>query len=323
LKVLAILSLATLFAPAFGQDAHPAGPGTLNYVEGNASVDGRAVTPQSVGSVTLDAGGTVATANGKVEVLLTPGVFLRMGDDSTVQMISPKLTHTEVQVLRGRVQVEVNQLYPQNNLQIDGSNGQALLLKPGLYELNADNSTLRVFDGKAAAFRGNVSDGDAKAVVVKDGRQLNFAGDVKPQKFDKDTKDELYKWGSLRSQYLGNANESLAEQYAGNYGAGPYYGNGWLWSSGLYGYTWLPGGGAYMSPFGYGFYSPYYLYGGGYYGGGYGRGGYYGGGAFKNYNARNGIGSGAGRSSMSGGGGGSFRGGGGVGARGGGGGGHR
>jgi hypothetical protein len=271
LKVVTLLSLATLLTPAFGQSAHPAGPGTLNYVEGNASIDGRAISSHSVGNTTLDEGGTLATANGKVEVLLTPGVFLRVDHDSTVRMISPQLTHTEVAVERGRAEVEVDELYKQNHIQIDLNGGQALLVKNGLYEFNAGDNTMRVFDGKAAAFEGRGQEDDAKAIVVKGSHELALAGENgKPEKFDKDTKDELYRWSALRSEYLGEANEDLAERYAGGYVGGPYAG-GWMWAPGLYGYTWLPGDGAFLSPFGYGFYSPYYLYGGGFlYGGGYG-----------------------------------------------------
>ncbi len=315
-KVLLTLSLATLFVPAFGQGAHQAGPGTLNYVEGNASIDGRAVTSQSVGYAGLDAGGTLATANGKVEVLLTPGVFLRVGEDSTIQMISTNLTHTEVQIQRGRAEVEVDQIFPQNHLQIDLKNGQALLLKNGLYEFNADNGSMRVFNGKAAAFEGTGPANQANTILVKGSHELTLNGDpVKPAKFDKNNRDELYQWSGLRSEYLGEANEDLAENYVGAYGGGPYAA-GWLWDSDLYGYTWLPGDGAFLSPFGYGFYSPYYLYGGGFFygrgfgyrGGGYGgfRGGY-GGGGFR--------GGGAGFHGGGGGGGGAHGGGGGGGHR--------
>ena len=66
----------------------------------------------------------------------------------------------------------------------------------------------------------------------------------------------------------------LAEQYA----AYPGFYPGWYWAGGPFGYTWLPGDGLLWSPFGYGFYSPYYIRGGGFiYGGGYGRGFYRGG----------------------------------------------
>ena len=89
--------------------------------------------------------------------------------------------------------------------------------------------------------------------------------------------DGLYRWSSLRSEYLGEANLELASEYAGNAGFAP----GWAWDPYFYGYTWLPGDGLFWNPFGWGFYSPYYIWGGGFiYGrgfrGGFGYGGGYG-----------------------------------------------
>src|SRR5271155_1893947 len=147
LKAL-LLSLATLSASAFGQAANPARPGTLNYIEGQASIEGRPITPNSVGNTELQAGQYLSTANGKAEILLTPGVFLRLGNDSTVQMISPDLTHTEVRLERGHADAEVDQLYKQNVILIDLEKGQTQLLQNGLYTFNADSSTVSVFDGK-------------------------------------------------------------------------------------------------------------------------------------------------------------------------------
>jgi hypothetical protein len=280
-KIFLLLSLATLFAPAYGQSANQARPGTLNYVEGQASIDGRQVSPQSVGSTELQPGQYLATADGKAEILLTPGVFLRLDNNSTVKMIKPDLTHTEVSLERGRASVEADQLLPQNLILIDQKNGQTQLLKNGLYEFNAENNMVRTFDGKAAVFPGNDMQSDVKPIDVKGGHQFALNGEpAKPQGFDKNhSQDDLYKWSSLRSQYLGEANVDLAAQYAGYGGA---FNPGWYWDSSLYAYDWLPGGwDPFFSPFGFGFYSPYYLYGGGFvygrgfYGRGYGyRGGY-------------------------------------------------
>ncbi len=333
LRAVWMLSLATLFAPAFGQQsANQARPGTLNYVEGQASIDGRQVTSKSVGRSELEAGQQLATANGKAEILLTPGVFLRLGDNSTVKMVSPSLTHTEVELERGSADVEADQLYKQNTILIDQKNGQTQLLKNGLYEFNADNGTMRTFDGKAAVYPGNNYQSDEKPVDVKGGHQMTLTGEaVKPQSFNKDrAKDDLYKWSSLRSEYLGEANQDLAAEYAGAESFNP----GWYWDAGLYSYDWLPGGySPFYSPFGFGFYSPGFLwggglgygYGGGFYGGGLGYGGYYGRGYGRrdNFGERGGGFHGGGGGGFHGGGGGGFHGGGGGGHAGGGGGGHR
>ncbi len=338
LKSVLLLSLATLIPPAFAQQsANQARPGTLNYVEGQASIDGRQVSQKSVGKAELQPGQELATANGKVEILLTPGVFLRLGSDSTVKMVKPDLTHTEVSLERGRAEVEADQLYSQNRILIDQQGGQTQIVKNGLYEFNADNNTVRTFDGKAAVYPGNNLQSDIKPIDVKGGRQLAMTGEpVKPQKFDKNrSEDDLYQWSSLRSQYLGEANVNLASEYAGY---GPGYGGfapGWDWDPALYSYTWLPGAGPFFSPFGYGFYSPGYLYGGGFvygrgfYGrgagfrGGYGfRGARYGEGYARGAAAGGGFhGGGVAGGGFHGGGGGGFHGGGGGGFHGGGGGG--
>jgi len=314
-----VLSLATLSATAFGQNANPASPGTLNYIEGQASIEGRPLSSQSVGNTTLQAGQVLATANGKAEILLTPGIFLRLGNDSTVQMISPDLTHTEVRLEQGRANVEVDQIHPQNTILIDLKDGQTQLLKNGLYAFDATKSTVRVFDGKAALYPGADLQANIKPIDVKGGHQLALNGEpLKPQGFNKDqaAADPFYKWSSLRSQYLGEANLNLAEQYAGYSGFYP----GWYWAGGPYGYTWLPGDGLFWSPFGYGFYSPWYLYGGGFVYGGYGRGfyGYRGGrpaGVYRGGQPVSGFRGGAVGGGFHGGGGGGFHGGGGGGHR--------
>lgn len=274
LKALFLLSLVTLLAPALtlGQNANPAGPGTLNYVEGQVSINGQVVNWLSVGSSQLHEGQTVETGNGKAEILLTPGVFLRLGDNSAVRMISPNLANTKVELVKGRADVEVDQLFKQNNLRVKVKDNETRLLKTGLYAFNFEGAIIQVFDGEAAVFP---VDGQKKLVMVKKGHELAMNGDgMKPEHFDKDaSEDALYNWSSLRSQYLGEANVQLASAYEGAPGFAP----GWFWNAGLYGYTWLPGYGAFFDPFGYGFYSPYYLYDGGFvygYGRGYGRGGY-------------------------------------------------
>jgi hypothetical protein len=275
LKVVLLLSLATLLAPAlmFGQSANPAVPGTLNYVEGQVSINGHTVNQSSVGFSELQVGQVVETGNGRAEILLTPGVFLRLGDNSVVRMISPNLAKTEVEVVKGRANVEVDQLYKQNDLRVKIGDGETRLLKTGLYAFNFEDRTVKVFDGEAAFLP---ADGRQRRIVVKKDHELAMNGDgEKPKHFDKQaSEDALYNWSGLRSEYLGDANVQLASAYEGEPGFAP----GWFWDAGLYGYTWLPGDGAFFDPFGYGFYSPYYLFDGGFvygYGRGYGRRGYY------------------------------------------------
>jgi FecR protein len=261
MKLSRITSFASMFlavilsAPAFAADAHSALPGSLNYVEGQAYIGSDSLNADSVGSVALEPGQTLATDNGKAEILLTPGVFLRVDSNSAVKMISPSLTDTEVQLEQGRAMVEVAEIHDQNNLRISEGGLETRLVKKGLYEFDADRQEILVFDGKAEA-----QDGD-RAVSINGGQrlELNTNAELKAHGFNKDEykQGDIYQWSSLRSSYLAEANVDAARVYEANgyYGPG-WVGAGWYWAPGFGGYTFIPGNGILYSPFGFGFYSP-------------------------------------------------------------------
>lgn len=252
---------AALIVPAWGAntDTHTALPGTLNYVEGQASIGNESLNAQSIGSLDLQAGETVSTGNGKAEILLTPGVFFRLGDDSSARMISPDLTNTQLQLNQGEAIVEIDQIHPENDIRITEDGVTTRLLKTGLYQFDAAGPQVRVFDGQAT-----VLDGDHK-VTVKGGHELalNSDGKLKSKGFDKKEyakNDDLYRWSSLRSDYLAEANVNTAQTYLSNGWYGPgWIGAGWYWSPWFDSFTFLPGAGYLYSPFGWGFYSPLWV----------------------------------------------------------------
>jgi hypothetical protein len=263
LKVMAAFFLATvLTAPAWGVGA--AIPGSINYVEGQVTLADQPLNSKWVGSAELQPGQTLATGNGKAEILLTPGVFLRVGDNSAVQMVSTNLTNTEADLVKGQATVEVAEIHPYNQLRIVEDGATTELQKDGLYAFDADQGNVLVVKGEV-----QVQDNDQN-VKVKGGHQLNLnqSAKLKTAKFDKDAFEDsdLYRFSSLRSQYLAEANVDVARQY---YAGGPgWYGPGWYWDPGFFAYTWIPGDGVFYSPFGWGFYSPlwvgyapYYRYG--------------------------------------------------------------
>src|ERR1700733_15486997 len=70
-------------------------PGMVNYVEGQASIGGQPLNQNSIGSARLDAGQSLANPKRRAEVLLTPGVILRIDGNSAVMMNSPDLADTD------------------------------------------------------------------------------------------------------------------------------------------------------------------------------------------------------------------------------------
>lgn len=266
---------AILFVPAWATDTNSkaAVPGTINYVEGTVSIGNQALDSKSIGTAELQAGQSLTTDNGKAEILLTPGVFLRVGANSSVKMVSTSITNTGVEVDKGHAMIEVAEMHPENDIRITGGGSTAQLLKTGLYDFNLDQRGFRVFDGEAKI------EGNGGQVTVKSGRQvsLDANGPLKAQKFNKKSYqgDDLYRWSSLRSAYLAEANVNASALYANN-GWGPWgpgwWGAGWYWNPWFSAYTFIPGDGIFYSPFGWGFYSPWWVYQAPFYGYGYGYG---------------------------------------------------
>ncbi len=266
--------VAALAAPAWAnpnpaRQMGPAQPGTVNYVEGQATLDGQPVDPNAVGSVQLQPGQMLATQNGRAEILLTPGVFVRMDGNGSVQMVSPNLANTEIRLGKGRALVEVDWIQKENRILIDVGPRQIELQEKGLYDFDADRNLARVFDGRAAVLDNGRED------HIQGGHEMMLtAAKLKAEGFDKKAyyEDDLYRWSQLRASYLGEANVQLARTYYGGYGWAPepWIGPGWYWDPWFTAYTWLPGDGLFWSPFGFGFYSPLFVYRAPFYGGLYG-----------------------------------------------------
>lgn len=292
-----LMGLPLLAAADQPDQAGPARPGTVNYVEGAAYLEGSRLNSKDIGYANLDAGQVLTTRKGKAEILLTPGVFLRLDNNSAVKMISPDLTLTQLQLEKGRAGIEVDEIHDQNDLQILDNGVTTRLNKKGFYEFEADHPEALVFTGEAHA---EVADGRWEEIKghheLALGASANGAAKVKTADFsEQDAKDDFYNWNSLRSQYLAEANN----QMAGEYGGAGYY-PGWFWDPYAFGFTYM-GIGPFASPFGWGFY-PFGW--GGPWGGWYGPvGGWYGGyhgvrvgGGFGGFHGRfGGFGGGGGR----------------------------
>jgi hypothetical protein len=268
-KVLAGLFLAAMYAmpQAYTVSARP---GAVNYIEGHASLNGREISQKTLGKTFLNANDTLSTDLGKAEVLLTPGVFLRIGDNSAVRMVSPSLTNTQVEITKGEAMVEVADILKDNNIEILARGGSMRLEKTGLYRMTADDPPVAaVIEGKA-----ELSYGDRKVDLGK-GHQAVIAANLKSEKFNAKKEDDLYAWSNVRSEYdagasYASARSATVNSYNSNntyggwagypgggfgYGFGPgWYYNG-LWNS----WAWMPANGYFFSPFGWGFYSPAYI----------------------------------------------------------------
>lgn len=274
IAVFFMIMAGALVLPAWAQGQEGGRPGTVNYVEGQAWIGSTPLTAESVRSMELARGETLTTKTGKVELLLTPGVFLRVDDNSSVRMVSPDLANIDVSVETGRASVEVLNIMKANDIRLDLNAVSTRLLDDGLYEFDANRGQVLVFQGKAEVYDAG------QTLKLKGGRMATLAaGPLMARKFDtRKYEDNLYRWASLRSGYLAQASVDAARAHAGAgpgwYGPG-WYGPGWYWDTGFLSYTFLPADGVFYGPFGWGFYSPIMAYGAPYYFGSYYGGGHH------------------------------------------------
>jgi hypothetical protein len=240
------------------QTPRPIGAGTINYVEGQASLGGVALSPQSVGSATLQPNQLLDTGSGYVEVLLTPGAFLRLGHDSEARMITAGLADTQVELVRGSAMLEVDQLIKGTDLSVIVNGATARIEKTGLYDFDGVQGAIKVLDGKAKVVEANGSRtlGKNDEVLLASRRPL--------RKRDVDENavkaEQLYIWSKARSEDEAKASASAANNPTYYVAAGP----GWFWDPYWDFYGFWPANASLYSPFGWGFYSPAFF---GYYGG--------------------------------------------------------
>ncbi len=276
LPLILALALAGSIS-VWGQSAISAHSGMIHYVEGKVLLEGQPVDPKFGEFPEVKNDQVLQTEEGRAEVLMTPGVFLRISENSSFRMLSNRLSDTSLEVLSGSTMFEVDELLKDNAITVRYKDATVSLSKRGLYRFDADAERLRVYDGDAEAIYGG------KTVEVHKGRQVQLDETLTASNFDLKDTDAFYNWASRRSEYVAAANVSSARAAGtsglgsgcggfattngtlcnggyggyGNYGGyGSPYGM-WAWNP-YYGmFTYLPGMGYGYNPFGWAFYSPY------------------------------------------------------------------
>jgi len=230
--------------------------GLIHYTEGRVFLNGQLIEPKYGEFPQLKENQQLRTEDGRVEVLLTPGVFLRLGENGTLRMVTNRLISTRLELVSGETLVQVDELLRSNSVTVSYQEYTVQFLKTGIYRMTTEPQQLRVYSGEALV---NLN-GEAK--IVKDGQAFAMDGNPRLAKFDKNDVDELYKWSRLRSEYLAMANVSAAKsvQNAGMSVPG-WYPLGspgmWCWNPYFGMYTFCPFWATFQDPWGFAFWSPY------------------------------------------------------------------
>jgi hypothetical protein len=244
-----VTAMAAWATPTLVQTMISAKSGTINYIEGSVSIDQKPVEVKFAQFPQLKNKSLLETTEGRAEILLGDGIFLRIGENSAVRMLSNSLIDTRLELVSGSVVVEWADQEKHDPLTFLCQGATVSLLKRGVYRLDSEPGLVRVYDGEARVVR------DDQTVILKKAKQLALQGVAVPQTFDNKTSDGLMRWARRRAEYLSYANVTAAKDAArwGLLGGS----SGWVFNPWYGMFTYLPMSGIYNSFWGYSFFSPY------------------------------------------------------------------
>jgi hypothetical protein len=197
-SILALLLLGT--QAAWAQYVVSARAGTVHYVRGQVSVDGQLVQMTPLKFPMLQEGEVLRTGNGRAEVLLGPGVFLRLGEHGALRMLDTHLDNAQVEVQQGTALVEVVEIPRGSDVHVVLGPTRTGFKGIGLHRFEAGSNELRVFGGHAEVFAAD------QTVEAGRGRVVHLGGTLSVSRFDPRRKDALHQWAAGRSFLLYSAN---------------------------------------------------------------------------------------------------------------------
>jgi hypothetical protein len=246
-----------------------ASAGGINFVTGNVTVQrqGEARQRGLTSTDDLRSGDLVTTgAGGRIEVLLNPGSYMRVDENSEFELTDASLDNLLVKLVKGSAVVEVTGASDvELALGINTPQADASIVRGGIYRFNVlPNETTEIVVRK-----GRVLFGKDTPQKVKGGQKVLVGrGGVEVAKLNKKEQDTLDVWSKERAETLARANRRLERRtlltafdnyntWADMSGWGqtsPRYGSLglWVYSSNTRSYCFLPiGPTAWSSPYGH------------------------------------------------------------------------
>lgn len=266
--------------------------GGVNIVTGQVTVTSKKDKSQTALTTKdkLEAGDIITTGtDGRVEITLNPGSYLRIGENSSLELTTTNLDDLRLQLLKGNAVVEaaggddlaivITITTPQTKIS---------LVRKGIYHLNVADSATEV-----QVWKGQAEVGNGIATKVKGGNKIIVGStNAGTSKLDKKAQDSLDLWSKERAKFLADERSKLEKKSVvqsmssfyngfGNYFSSfPFYGawlysfrgcylfvpfDAWAWSS-PYGFNYFDAsfGGSFFGGLPWGsYYCPYRCSGGG------------------------------------------------------------
>jgi FecR-like protein len=242
--------------------------GGVNSVSGSVMVKRVGQGPQLLTSQDDLASGDVVNTGlaSQAEILLNPGTYLRLAEQSEFEMVDNSLDNLLVKLIKGSAIIEATGPgQVELHIPIITEQKRMTIVRAGIYRINVRPGVTELFVRK-----GRMSLGSDRDDIIKSGKKVTFSnGGQSVAKLEKTETDQFDDWSKLRGQTLARANERLSARVLNGYLASSTWGRIdasfgrwglWTWSPFASCYTFLPFYYGWGSPYGsnYGLFAPYF-----------------------------------------------------------------
>jgi hypothetical protein len=258
--IVFVLGLASIGAAQnrekFGISAKAGG---VNSVTGRVMVERAGKSQVLTAEDDLTAGDRVTTgALSQIEVLLNPGSYLRVAENSAFELDDNSLANLRVRLIKGSAIVEAMGLDDTElHITIVTKQARVVVTRRGVYRINAaaDSTELLVRKGRALI-------NDNPSNVIKGGNEVVFrSGSFVATKLGNKQQDQFDDWSKERANMLAKANDKLSarglntyidsfDSFAWAFSAANPYGF-WAFSAFSHCFTFLPFYYGWSSPYGH------------------------------------------------------------------------
>lgn len=186
--------------------------GVLNFSEGEIFFDDQPVNQKPGAFPSLHDGGILRTDKGRAEVLLTPGVFLRVDENSSFKLVSSSLSDTRVEVLTGSTILDSSDAAKTDGLAVLFRAYQIHFPERGVYRISTEPGVLQPYSGMA-----EVSGDGPAPVTVDETHQYFLDVGLKTERYGDGLVDQFTEWARTRSETI-SADNAAAAASAGDPG---------------------------------------------------------------------------------------------------------
>lgn len=241
--------------------------GGVNAVSGQVMVKRIGQAPQLLTSQDDLASGDVVNtgAGSQAEILLNPGTYLRLAEDTEFELVDNSLDSLLVKLNKGSAIIEATGPGEvELRIPIITQQQKMTIVRAGIYRINVRPGVTELF-----VWKGRMALSGDRDDIIKSGKKITFSSVGQSiAKVEKTEKDQFDDWSKLRGQTLARANVKLSTRTLNGFLASSSWGRQdarfgrwglWTWSAFSSCYTFLPFYGGWGSPYGtnYGLFAPY------------------------------------------------------------------